>query len=43
MGTLKVITMAPYALDGDPANWDAAKEDYANFLVDEFAGNIDLQ
>jgi phytoene dehydrogenase-like protein len=41
MGTLKVITMAPYALDGDPANWDAAKEDYADFLVAEFAGLVE--
>jgi phytoene dehydrogenase-like protein len=41
MGTVKVITMAPYALDGDPANWNAAKEDYADFLVTEFAGLVE--
>jgi phytoene dehydrogenase-like protein len=36
-GTVKVITYAPYALDGDPANWDAAKAGYADFLVEEYA------
>jgi phytoene dehydrogenase-like protein len=41
MGTVKVITMAPYALDGDPTNWDAVKEDYADFLVAEFAGLVE--
>jgi phytoene dehydrogenase-like protein len=35
-GTVKVITFAPYALDGDPANWEAAKADYADFLVSEY-------
>jgi phytoene dehydrogenase-like protein len=36
-GTVKVITFAPYALDGDPANWEAAKADYAQFLVEEYS------
>ena len=36
-GTVKVITFAPYALDGDPANWEAAKADYAELLVAEYA------
>ncbi|MEK9660128.1 MAG: NAD(P)/FAD-dependent oxidoreductase [Alphaproteobacteria bacterium] len=36
--TLKLITMAPYALGGDAANWDDAKEAYADFLIDEFTG-----
>jgi len=39
-GTLKVITYAPYALDGDPARWDAVKADYADFLLKEYAGTI---
>jgi phytoene dehydrogenase-like protein len=36
-GTVKVITYAPYDLDGDPANWEAAKESYAQLLVEEYA------
>lgn len=36
-GTVKLITYAPYALDGDPANWDAAKTEYADFLVERYA------
>jgi phytoene dehydrogenase-like protein len=36
-GTVKIITFAPYALDGDPTNWDAAKADYAEFLVQEYS------
>jgi phytoene dehydrogenase-like protein len=36
-GTLKLITFAPYALEGDPARWEAVKEDYARFLVEEYA------
>lgn len=36
-GTVKIITFAPYALEGDPANWDAVKADYADFLVNEYA------
>lgn len=35
--TLKVIGMAPYALDGDPANWAKVKSDYTRFLLEEFA------
>ena len=35
--TLKVIGMAPYALDGDPANWEKIKPQYAQFLLEEFA------
>ncbi|HUF82724.1 MAG TPA: NAD(P)/FAD-dependent oxidoreductase [Burkholderiales bacterium] len=35
--TVKLITFAPYALEGDPARWDAAKADYADFLVEQYA------
>jgi phytoene dehydrogenase-like protein len=36
-GTVKIITFASYALGGDPANWEAAKADYADFIVAEYA------
>lgn len=36
-GVVKLMTMAPYALDGDPANWAAAKESYADFLTELYA------
>jgi len=36
-GVVKLIGMVPYALDGDPTNWDGAKEAYADFLVEEYA------
>jgi len=36
-GTVKVMSLAPYALDGDPANWEAAKNDYADFLIEEYS------
>lgn len=36
-GVVKVIGMVPYALDGDPANWDAAKESHADLLLAEYA------
>jgi phytoene dehydrogenase-like protein len=36
-GTVKILTHAPYALDGDPANWDRVKADYAAFLVQEYS------
>lgn len=36
-GVVKVIGMVPYALDGDPANWDAAKEAHADLLLEEYA------
>jgi phytoene dehydrogenase-like protein len=36
-GVVKVIGMVPYALDGDPANWDAAKDAHADRLLDEYA------
>ncbi len=35
--TLKVIGMVPYALDGDPANWQKAKPDYTRLLLEEFS------
>jgi hypothetical protein len=36
-GVVKVIGMAPYALDGDPSNWGAAKESHADSLLSEYA------
>jgi phytoene dehydrogenase-like protein len=36
-GVVKVIGMVPYALDGDPDNWDAAKEAHADVLLEEYA------
>jgi len=36
-GVLKLIAMVPYALDGDPTNWDEAKEEHADFLIEEYA------
>jgi phytoene dehydrogenase-like protein len=36
-GVVKVIGMVPYALEGDPANWDAAKEVHADLLLEEYA------
>jgi phytoene dehydrogenase-like protein len=35
--TLKVMTLAPYALDGDPGNWDEAKEAHADRLLEVLA------
>lgn len=32
-GTVKMMTLAPYALDGDPANWASIRERYADHLV----------
>lgn len=36
-GVVKVIGMVPYALDGDPNNWDAAKEAHADLLLEEYS------
>jgi phytoene dehydrogenase-like protein len=37
-GTVKVITFAPYALDGDAANWnESVQAEYADFLIAEYA------
>jgi phytoene dehydrogenase-like protein len=36
-GTVKLITYAPYALEGDPARWEAVKADYADFLVEQYS------
>jgi phytoene dehydrogenase-like protein len=36
-GVVKVIGMVPYALEGDPANWDAVKEAHADLLLQEYA------
>lgn len=36
-GVVKVIGMVPYALDGDPANWDAAKDAHADLLLEAYA------
>lgn len=35
--TLKLVTLAPYDLDGDRQNWEAAKAEYAQWLVDQYA------
>ena len=40
-GVIKLTTLAPYALDGDPANWDAVKDDYADRLVEIYAGLVE--
>jgi len=34
---VKVIGMVPYALDGDAANWDHAKEAHADLLLDQYS------
>lgn len=39
-GVLKLITSAPYCLEGDPANWDAVKSDYADWLVEQYADAV---
>lgn len=36
-GTVKLTTFAPYALEGDPANWEKVKDDYAQFLIEQYA------
>ena len=36
-GTVKIMTSAPFALDGAPANWAARKAEYADFLVGLYA------
>jgi len=35
--TLKLVTSAPYALEGDPANWERQGESYGDQMVEEFA------
>lgn len=39
-GVVKVIAMVPYALDGHPENWEAAKDEYADLLLEEYAGLV---
>lgn len=39
--TLKLLTAAPYALDGDPANWAAAAPGYADELVAAYAAGVE--
>jgi hypothetical protein len=36
-GALKLITCALYALEGDPARWEAVKNDYADFLAEQYS------
>jgi phytoene dehydrogenase-like protein len=36
-GVVKVIGMVPYALGGDPMNWETAKEAHADLLLEEYA------
>jgi phytoene dehydrogenase-like protein len=36
-GTIKIASQAPFALDGDPANWEKVKAEYTEHLVAEFA------
>lgn len=36
-GVIKLTTMAPFALAGDPAGWEAVKHDYADQLVARYA------
>ncbi|NND50438.1 MAG: NAD(P)/FAD-dependent oxidoreductase [Rhizobiales bacterium] len=40
-GVVKVIGMVPYALQGDAANWDAAKDDHADVLLEEYSRLVD--
>ncbi|MCO5064607.1 MAG: NAD(P)/FAD-dependent oxidoreductase [Rhizobiaceae bacterium] len=35
--TLKLVTLAPYDLNGDRGNWEGAKADYAQWLLDQYA------
>jgi phytoene dehydrogenase-like protein len=35
--TLKLVTLAPYALEGDPANWARYKDEYAEWLTAQYA------
>lgn len=35
--TLKLLTMAPYAVDGNPDNWERLREPYADAIVTCFA------
>jgi phytoene dehydrogenase-like protein len=36
-GIVKMLVIAPYALDGSPANWAAVKDDYAQLLLENYA------
>lgn len=36
-GVIKLVTSAPYALEGTPANWDEAKGEFASWLLDQYA------
>jgi phytoene dehydrogenase-like protein len=38
---VKVIGMVPYALDGDPANWEGASDAHADLLLEEYSGLVD--
>jgi phytoene dehydrogenase-like protein len=38
--TLKFVTPAPYALDGDPRTWDSAKDDYARTFLTEYQRTV---
>lgn len=39
-GVVKMMTMAPYSLDDDPANWEDRKEEYADFLVELYSRTV---
>jgi phytoene dehydrogenase-like protein len=39
-GTLKLITFAPYELEGDPARWETVKNDYADFLIEQYSALV---
>ncbi|MGW0330211.1 phytoene desaturase family protein [Nocardia sp. NPDC003183] len=38
---LKLLTVVPYQLDGDPSNWDDEKERFADELIAQFAAGVD--
>ncbi len=40
-GVIKLVTSAPYALEGEPANWDEAKDEFAGWLLEQYAGVVD--
>jgi phytoene dehydrogenase-like protein len=39
--TGKLLTMAPYALEGDPANWESRKQAYAEEVIESYAETVE--
>jgi phytoene dehydrogenase-like protein len=40
-GVVKLVTSVPYALQGDAANWEAAKSGFADWLVEQYAEQVE--